>query len=114
MAKEKRASWFKLFLHQKPMMDAVEDAVLGRAMKAAMAYFDTGELVQLDPLANIVFASIRPFVDEATEDYMKNVENGKKGGRRKESQPETEKVTVPMPKELFAGFVSCEEDELSV
>ena len=83
MAKEKRASWFKIFLHQKPMMDAVEDAVIGRAVRAAMAYFEDGTLLPLDPMSQILFASMKPFVDEALEDFRKSVENGKKGGRRR-------------------------------
>ena len=82
MAKrEKRASWFKLFLHQKPLMDAVPDATLGKAIKASMQYFDTGEISTLDPLETAVFMCIKQYVDEAFNDYQKDIENGKKGGR---------------------------------
>jgi hypothetical protein len=89
MAKEKRASWFKLFLHQKPMMDAVDDATLGKAIKAAMAYFETGEITDLDPLGQVLFLSMKPYVEESLEDYEKKAEAGKKGGRpKKQTKPE--------------------------
>ena len=86
MAKEKRASWFKIFLHQKPVVDAMEDAVVGKALKAALSYFEDGTVGDLDAMSYILFASMRPFVDEAIEDFQKSVENGKKGGRRKASE----------------------------
>ena len=89
MAKEKRASWFKLFLHQKPIIDAMEDAVVGKAIKAALSYFEDGTVNDLDPMSYILFASMQPFVDEAKEDYQKSVENGKKGGRRKSTEEPT-------------------------
>lgn len=101
MAKEKRASWFKIFLHQKPMMDAVEDAVIGKALRAAMTYFEDGTVTQLDPMSQILFASMKPFVDEAVEDYKKSVENGKKGGRPRASSDSD--VAVPEDNPSWAG-----------
>ena len=89
MAKEKRASWFKLFLHQKPMMDAVDDATLGKAIKAAMAYFETGEITDLAPLEQVLFLSLKPYIEESFVDYEKKAEAGKKGGRpKKQTKPE--------------------------
>ena len=89
MAKEVRASWFKLFLHQKPMMDAVPDDVLGRAVKGAMAYFENGEQTQLDTVEQLLFLMFKPYIDEAQADYQKKSENGKKGGRpKKQTKPE--------------------------
>ena len=89
MAKEVRASWFKLFLHQKPMMDAVPDDVLGRAVKGAMAYFENGEQTQLDTVEQLLFLMFKPYIDEAQADYQKKSENGKKGGRPKnQTKPE--------------------------
>lgn len=83
MAKEKRAAWFRVCLHQKALMDAVSDAVLGKAFKAVMVYFETGEETDLDALENAVFQAFKPWVDMATEEYKQSVENGRKGARQK-------------------------------
>ena len=89
MAKEARASWFKLFLHQKPMMDAVPDEVLGRAIKGAMAYCEKGEEAPLDTVEQLLFLMFKPYIDEAQADFQKKAENGKKGGRpKKQTKPE--------------------------
>ena len=92
MAKEKRASWFKMFSHQLPLMEAVPDDVLGRAMKGVMHYFVTGEKPQLDMLENAVFCALSPYVDEAFEDYDKMVQQGKKARSGKKADEE-----IPMP-----------------
>lgn len=82
-SKVKRPSWFKLWLHHRPLIDAVPDDVAGRAIKAALNYFATGEVVQLGQLEMAVFASIKSDIDDAHADYLRDVENGKKGGRPK-------------------------------
>lgn len=79
--KNNRPAWFKMFLHQKALIDSVPNESAGLALKAVFAYFDTGELPELDPLSFAVFASIKPYIDESFEDYARDVENGKKGGR---------------------------------
>lgn len=82
MAKsEKRPSWFKLFLHQKPLIDSVPDDIVGKALKAALRYFDTREESELEPLSMAVFCTIKPYIDEAFADYDRDVKNGQKGGR---------------------------------
>lgn len=91
-SKVKRPSWFKLWLHHRPLIDAVPDDVAGRAIKAALNYFATGEVVQLGQLEMAVFASIKSDIDDAHADYLRDVENGKKGGRPKLT--EKEKPTV--------------------
>lgn len=77
MAKEKRATWFKMFLHQKAIVEAVSDAEAGKAIKAIFAYFDTGEVPDMTEPAFLVFAAIKPYVDEAIMDYAARVERGK-------------------------------------
>lgn len=63
MAKsEKRPSWFKLFLHQKPLIDSVPDDIVGKALKAALRYFDTREESELEPLSMAVFCTIKPYI----------------------------------------------------
>lgn len=77
-----KPAWFKLFFHHKAMIDAVPDEAVGKALKAIMAYFDSGELPELDPMTAIVFSALRPSVDDSFEDYertsRKNRENVKK------------------------------------
>lgn len=75
-----------MFLHQKALIDSVPDEIAGRALKAVFAYFDNGELIDLDPLSFAVFASIKPYIDESFDDYARDVENGKKGGRPPKTQ----------------------------
>lgn len=87
--KAKRPSWFKLWLNQKPLIDAVPDDVAGRALKAAYQYFDSGEMVELDSLAGAVFAVLKSQIDEAISNYNISVEAGTAGANKrwgKESQ----------------------------
>lgn len=78
---EKRPSWFKLFLHQKPIIDSVPDEVVGQAIKAAFHYFATREELQLDVLPMVVYSSFKPYIEESFTDYERDVRNGRKGGR---------------------------------
>ena len=83
MAKKKdRPSWFKMFIHQKALIDSVPDETAGKALKAVFAYFEDGEIPTIDPLAFAVFSAIRPYVDESFADFeqtrKKNTENVKK------------------------------------
>lgn len=79
MAKKSgRPAWFKMFLHQKALIDSVPDEIVGKALKAIFQYFDTGEVVDLDPLAFAVFAAIKPYVDESYEDYERASEKNRK------------------------------------
>lgn len=80
---DKRPAWFKLFLHQKPIVDSVPDAVVGQAIKAAFNYFDSREEPQLDALPMVVFSAIKPYIDESFADYDRDVRNGYRGGRPK-------------------------------
>ncbi len=77
--KQKRATWFKMFLHQKALIDSVSDEVAGKALKACFAYFDTGELKDMEPLTFAVFSAIKPYIDESISDYRKSQEYGYKG-----------------------------------
>ena len=77
MSREKRANWFKMFRHQKAIIDAVSDAEAGQAIKAIFEYFDTGEVPDMTTPAFLVFASVKPDVDKALSDYAARVERGK-------------------------------------
>ncbi len=77
--KEKRPAWFKLWLNQKPLIDAVPDDAVGKAFKAVYHYFETRELPELDSLSGAVFAVLKSQADEAIKDYNLSVEAGKAG-----------------------------------
>lgn len=83
--KSQKPSWFKLWLHHKPLIDAVSDDVAGRVVKAAMHYFASGEVCLLGPVEAVVFASIKADIDSAQEEYLRDVQNGRKGGRSKQT-----------------------------
>lgn len=83
MAREKRAAWFKVFLAQKPTIDAADDISVGKALKAALRYFDTGEIAALEPMSSVIFAGLKGSVDEAIADYEASVRNGRAGGAKR-------------------------------
>jgi len=103
MAKrEKRPSWFRIFLHQRPLIEAVPDHVVGKALKAALLYFDTGEERELDELSLAVYSTFKPYVEESFRDYERDLENGKRGGRPKKPPVTPGKGGVPTPTQAEA------------
>lgn len=87
MAKpEKRPSWFKLFLHQETLIQDATEKHVGRALKAAMEYFKTREVPQLDCVTRMLFLGFQKSIDEAFEDFARDQENGKKGGRPRRTE----------------------------
>lgn len=82
-SKQKRPSWFKMFLHQKALIDSVPDETAGRALKAVFQYFESGELMDLDPLSFAVFSAIRPYIDESYKDYQRSVDAGRNGSNKR-------------------------------
>ena len=78
---EKRPSWFKMFLHQKSIVESAPDEVVGRAIKAAFHYFATREELPLDVLPMVVYSSFKPYIEESFADYERDVRNGQRGGR---------------------------------
>ncbi len=101
MGKKKtgRPSWFKLFLHQKSLIDAVTDETAGRALKAALNYFESGEIMELDPLSGAVFAAMKPYIDEAFRDFQRSVDTGRTGSQKrwgKEDRPPIGPLPTPI------------------
>ena len=90
--KRRHAGWFKFWLHHMTLILALPDAVVGRAIKALLCYFSTGEEQELGELESVLFATIKPDVDDAIDDYRRRVENGKSGGRPK--NPDKQKPLV--------------------
>lgn len=81
MAKEKRATWWKMFYHQRAAIESVSDEDAGAGLKAAFRYFDGEDIPpeSLTPQAFTVFCVIRPYIDESLRDYHSCVESGKRG-----------------------------------
>lgn len=77
--RERRATWFKCFLSSKATVDAIPDENVGKGLKAAFAYFDNKTIPPLDPLSNVVFCVMRPYIDEAFSDYEASVRAGQSG-----------------------------------
>jgi hypothetical protein len=99
---EKRPSWFKLFLHQKPIIDSVPDDVVGKAVKAAFHYFATKEEMELDVLSMVVYSSFKPYIEESFTDYERDVRNGHKGGRPQKPPVTPGKGGLPSPTQAEA------------
>ena len=99
---EKRPSWFKLFLHQKPIIDSVPDDVVGKAVKAAFHYFATKEEMELDVLPMVVYSSFKPYIEESFTDYERDVRNGHKGGRPQKPPVTPGKGGLPSPTQAEA------------
>lgn len=87
MPKPKRATWWKMFYHQRAVVESIPDAEVGRGLKAAFRYFDGEEVTTADltPQAFTVFCVIKPYIDESMRDYEESVANGRKGGRGKQN-----------------------------
>lgn len=88
MPKEKRASWFKMFRHQRPVIESVSDADAGAGLKLAFRYFDGENIEETDnsdisASAFTVFCVIRPYIDEAISDYEQRRQDGKTGAEKR-------------------------------
>lgn len=99
MAKSSGATWFKMFLRNKEIFDAVPDETAGKAIKAAMAYAQTGTPPELDQLTNVVFCALRPSIDDSLADFQvireRNRQNGAKGGRPKQDTADQKNPSNP-------------------
>lgn len=78
-----RASWFKIFLHQKALIDSVPNENVGTALKAALQYFETGEIPKIDPLSFAVFSTFKQYIDESNDDFKKFSEAGQRGNKKR-------------------------------
>ena len=84
--KESRPAWFKLFRHQKALIDSVPDESAGKAIKAVFQYFENGEVPPLSPLEFAVFSSIKPYVDESFEDFAETSRKSKENIQKRWSK----------------------------
>ena len=101
MGKEKRATWWKMFYHQRAAIESVSDEDAGAGLKAAFRYFDGEDIApeSLTPQAFTVFCVIRPYIDESFQDYSACVKNGKQGAKNrwgKDYSPPIAPLSPPM------------------
>lgn len=89
MGKDKRPSWFKMFRHQKPLIDSVSNETAGIVLKAAFEYFETGEIPQLEPLEFAMFSSIKQYIDESYEDFERKSEQNRQNVLKRWKSQET-------------------------
>lgn len=85
MAKPKRATWWKMFSHQRAALESISDNDVGKGLKAAFAYFDGEDVEQigLSPAAFTVFCVMRPYIDESMRDYEESKARGKEGADKR-------------------------------
>ena len=85
MSKEKRATWWKMFYHQRAAIESVSNEDAGKGLKAAFRYFDGEDTSkdELTPAAFTVFCVMRPYIDESIRDYDEAVSNGRNGGNKR-------------------------------
>ena len=85
MAREKRATWWKMLYHQRAAISSVSDTDAGLGLKAAFAYFDGEDIdpANLTPGAFTVFCVMRPYIDESIRDFENSVMSGKKGSEKR-------------------------------
>ena len=72
-----------MFVHQKALIDSVSDEIAGKALKACFAYFDNGEICDMDPTVFAVFSAIKPYIDESFSDYQRSVDSGRAGAGKR-------------------------------
>lgn len=112
MAKKKgRPSWFKMFLHQKALIDAVPDETVGKSLKAVFQYFETGELPELDPMAFAVFATIKPYVDESFEDFERTSEKNRENVQKRWNKDKPNDTTGTTGNDLIQNNITDTEAE---
>ena len=85
------APWFKFFGRHHTFFDNMTDEQAGRVIKAAVRYFNTGEIPPLmDQIETITFSVLKEDIDQSIEDYQvicdRNKANGQKGGRPSRKQ----------------------------
>ena len=85
MPKIKRATWWKMFYHQRAVIESISDEEVGKGLKAAFRYFDGEDIGRenLTQQAFTVFCVMRPYIDESIQDYEKSVEQGRKGANKR-------------------------------
>lgn len=77
------------------LLDILDDAAFRQVFRAMAAYVKTGtETDGMEPIEQVAFESMRPFLDENIKTYQRAViahrEAGRKGGRPKKKEENQE------------------------
>lgn len=85
MAKQKRATWWKMLYFQRATIESISNEDVGSGLKAAFRYFD-GEEITPDDLTTQAFTAfcvMKPYIDESMRNYEDAVENGRNGAAKR-------------------------------
>lgn len=85
MAKQKRATWWKMLYFQRATIESISSQDVGDGLKAAFRYFDGEEIFMdnLTPQAFTAFCVMKPYIDESMQNYKDSVENGRSGAAKR-------------------------------
>ena len=87
MPKETRPEWFKMRARHEVLFNEIEPAAIGKAMKMALHYANTGEepneTLLEDLQTRIVFNTIRSDIDDSFDDYANAVETGRQAALKR-------------------------------
>ena len=97
MAKDLNTKALMLFLNQRPMLEELEAADLGRLVLALMEYLDSGKEPDFTGALRLAFVVLRGDVDRSmqrwAEECRRRSEAGKKGAAALKGKKFTEKVS---------------------
>ena len=92
MAKSRKIPWFRVYTSSKGALQSIDDEKLGKALKAALKYFDnngnfenTGNGIA-DKETLIAFNILKQGIDDSLEEYNARVEDGKKGAAARKTK----------------------------
>lgn len=95
---KKKLLWYKNY--GQPGLNIATDEQIGAAYRAIQKYFDSGGednsagILLTDPVARMLYETMKAGVDESLEEYRQRVADGRKGSRtrwkRTAEQAETE------------------------
>lgn len=112
--------WFKFWVrNNKELFDLMTDEQIGRTMRAAMNYCESGtvpDIQELDKIEQASFKRLCDNIDEAAESYQARSkagqENGKQGGRgHKKYTPVLDDATEKRRNEFFTKIKSLESEQ---
>ena len=96
MAKTKdNLDWMRVYRTNRGMIEAADDAKVGRAFKLALRYFDQNgkgleeiEAAIQDEVSKMLFGALKQGADDSMRFYADAVEAGRKGGEAKRAKQE--------------------------
>lgn len=99
----KGLSWFRVYASVKGALDIVSDEAAGKALKATLSYFETGEEpTDLSIEAKIIFGILKQGADDSLSEFQARVNDGKRGAEiKKEKAAEKEKRAIAEAMEKY-------------